>query len=407
VIFDVFHDTTDCPGLPVSAPAVLEEFKYDAATGTITPASAPILASDIAGGNFLSFSEALVDSSGNLWVTRGQTGSFTGGNLAVYPDISGTRTLDSNCPDTSWQNLGSFTSTSSNAPTSWGKSCAPYYDILQASQLGAGWGLVQGTAGGTVVMISQRGYLMPVTPSGSGTSMTFAAGEAVDIGRSQLPLPAPPPTGSFALSNRPGAIDSGGLLWFPVQTIGVGSRPPPAEVLDQWLVSVKVSKLLSPSVIALTGTSGQTTTIPADMTTTTGTTQAAGGTAHTGVTSTAFVGPANDPQSPGGFALQASDGFGVPTGNTVSYKISVPSQGSYSLAYRVFMFCNSTGTVTFTAGSTKVTTTLNTTTSGCNIGEDGTISNSTKFTLPSGTQTVTLTATTGGYYLKWFSLTRH
>lgn len=402
VIFDVFHSD----GSP--APGVLEEFSYDSQTAAIKPESAPILAGDVEGGSFEGFGVALIDNAGNLWITRGS--GFTGGNLAIYPDVSGTRTLVTNCPDpgSSWSALGGYTSSSSQAPTEWGESCQPYYDLVQAAGLGAAFGLVQDPASEAVVMISQHGYLMPVQPTGTGTSMTFTAGNVVDIGRDLLPLPAPPATGSFAHSNRPGAFDSGGLLWFPVQTLGIKTSTgyPPDQVLDQWLFSVQLSRLFTPDTAQLSGTSGQATVIPADTTATTATTQAAGSSAHTDVAPVAFVGTTSDPASPGGFSLQAASGFGVPTGTVVSYHISVPTAGTYQVAYRAFAFCNTTGDITFSEGSTHVTTPINTTTSGCDIGENGTVSDPTPISLPAGSVTVTLTAQTGGYYLKWFSLTR-
>ena len=110
------------------------------------------------------------------------------------------------------------------------------------------------------------------------------------------------------------------------------------------------------------------------------TTQAAGSLAHTDVAPTAFMSPSKDPAYPGGFTQQASNEFGVPTGTTTSYTISVPSAGT--------------------------TTSINTTTGGCSTGENGTVRDPTGIPLQAGTQTVTLTTLTGGYYLRWFSLTR-
>ncbi|MBO9531612.1 MAG: hypothetical protein J7513_01405 [Solirubrobacteraceae bacterium] len=229
VIFDAERGVGDA-GAP-SVAGAMQEFAYDAKSGTLTPLSAPILTGDrAADGTPLGFETATYDARGDLWAGQSQVGTLQAGALAVYRRTSRGTVLAgrSGCSVSSaWRGQA------------WGRTCAPDVRIGEAAGLGIARSL-DPLPGGTVVLSTMSGRVLAVRRTADGG---LAAGRSVDLG---LDLLADRST--VRIGPRKAAYDRARhLLWIPIQQLATdrtcASWPCPPQVLDQWLVAVDVTRL--------------------------------------------------------------------------------------------------------------------------------------------------------------------
>jgi hypothetical protein len=302
------------------SPAVVQEFGYDNGTGAISVLSAPLLPGDeheISKRSY-AYKTAVYDRGGNLWVIRTDRG--LSGNLAVY-------TRERCKPDAG----------------PWGRVCRPDYDIVQARELRSPRALVEETASGTMVLMTDGGQLMPVRAKASGDRLEFAIGNLVDIGGKLLT----DGEGSI-VDSRPGVVDRDGRLWFPVSRAehdnGGGTRT------RHWMFAVRLGELFDPPATRLADVPGRRVTIQAENTLTVSTTQGPGRAAAVDVHSDAFVAECHDaltsdcgydPTPGNGFFVLDESRYGR-RGGTLSYRIDVPAAGRYRLSYQVGTFAVST-----------------------------------------------------------------
>jgi hypothetical protein len=387
------------------SPGLLQEFSYDARTGTIRPVSAPFIAGDRvrSSSTFYSYTAALYDRQGNLWAAR--SSGFHGGSLAVYAAAGGRRKLGAApCPYQPARPMDSYVTTGARQ-TVWGQPCRPDYDILQAEALPATLGLVADPTSHDVVSLAFGGVLLPIRPAGAGSEMTFQVGNVVDVGRKLLPTTE----GSLA-DHRLGAIDGAHRLWFSAMQARPGAVGVP---LDQWLYSVDLGDLFTPRPVAVSDTPGRSVTVQAEHTTTMSTVaHRPGRWATVDVDSDAYFRSCDDwPTSvacgydgiPGnGFILADHTGFGHLRG-AVDYRVQVSSAGTFRLAYRVVTFAvTKDARIELTADGRTYTTAVST------GGQWRTIWVRETVALPAGVQTIRLSVPPGGggWALNWLSLQR-
>jgi hypothetical protein len=166
-------------------------------------------------------------------------------------------------------------------------------------------------------------------------------------------------------------------------------------------MSVDIDRLFHPAYLSLPSTTGQSVSLEAEQSLTTGTTQSAGSGGTINVTPTLIAAPCDSSSfkscsttgtsSPNrsGFYLTSKSGTGVQSG-TSSYQIDVPATGSYSLSYRVRTPAGvSTAVIQLVSPNGSVNSPVNTGGSWSNVA-GGSI------TLTSGRQTVTLGPPSGG-----------
>jgi hypothetical protein len=424
---------------------VVQEFRFNASSGAITPVSAPILPGDLhPAGVFWGFSGAIYDHDGNLWVTRNNAAEVftdelqTGGNLAVFANIDGERKLADECAVEPGQGMGDYrTSDATLGLQVWGKACEPDYDIVQANTLGFSGALMQDPVSHDIVSVGAGlgggARVLAVRPSGSGANMSFEVGNVVDLGTNLLPKDTPTGPG-LVLPQWSGGIDGHHRLWLSVydkpqdtlQCYPVGfCLPRPNQLVNSWLYSVDVTDLLDPPATVLPTTSGQIVGIHAEQTSTVSTTERAGSGADrefdsdayfracTGACSTTDLNPGD------GFYL-ADDGFNPfgllgHTGGPVQYEVSVATGGTYTLGYYVSTLRTSGAKIRAQVGSSTVDTDVSRSQpcpppDQANPCPDPTWSYkvSTPITIPAGTHTLTLSAPVGAelWSLNWFTLTR-
>jgi hypothetical protein len=377
-------------------PLVLQEFGYDAATGQITPVSAPTIPGDRAGpdGPLYGYAAAGYDQHGNLWAARHQ--SLAGGSLAVY-----TGGLD--CPYDPWQPPESYR-TSAGDRTAWGQTCRPDYDLLAGRELSLITNLIRNPAGGEVVALGLTGGLLPIRASGPADDLTFHVGNLVDTGLRLLPA-APGAT----LTHRPGGYDAAGQLWLPAAQAQPGATGQP---VDQWLYEVAVADLFDPPPVPVPDVPGEVVTVQAGHTVTTGTEPQDGGWASTDVVPDAYLRPCTEGTSsvgcsydglPGdGFMLSHHSGFGHLAGQ-VGYRVEVPVAGQYRVAYRVLTFETTAGAeIQLSAGGRVYRTPVDT------GGRWLTVPVAEPVALPAGVHTIRIAPPDdrGGWFLSYLALQR-
>jgi hypothetical protein len=326
-----------------SQPVVVQEFSYAAATGAITPISAPTIPGDDGpdGAGFFGYSAVLYDHAGNLWAARHR--GLTGGKLAIYARSDQHRGLDRpDCRYDPGAPAGSHVTTSEGRSV-WGRACRPDFDIVQPQAVPAIIGMVQDPGSHDVVALTLGGAVLAVRPSGSGDAMTFEVGNVVDTGLQLLPAA----TGSVR-EHQLGGLDRSGRLWLP----GAQAVPDePGAAADQWLYAVRIGDLFDPAPVRLPDVPGQVATIQAEHTLTTATEAVPGSWATVDFNSRAYVRPCADWHSaigcsyddvPGnGYTLAHRSGFGH-LGGEVAYRVEVPVAGSYRIAFRVATFAVTT-----------------------------------------------------------------
>jgi hypothetical protein len=385
----------------IQRPLVIQEFRYDARTGAITPVSAPTIPGDQAGGgDFYGFSATVYDQAGNLWAARHRW--LAGGKLAVYRAAGGARKLGGpDCPYDPTVPMSSHV-TSVGDRTVWGVACRPDYDLLQAQDLLAIFALAQGP-GGDLVGLTILGMLLPVRVA-AGEPMAFEVGNVVDLAVRLLAASA----GPFP-DPQPGAFDADDRLWFAAAL----ARPQEVDTpVDQWLYEVDVGALFDPLPVTLPDVPGQVATVQAGHTATTATAQVDGSWAAVDVNSMAYVRGCGDATAstdcgydgvPGnGFVLSHRSGLGH-LGHEIDYRVDVPVAGSYRVTYRVLTFDVVTDAeITLSAAGRSYATAVDTGGRWLTVPQPDVIE------LPAGVSTVQLSAVEGrgGWHLSWFSLQR-
>jgi hypothetical protein len=385
-------------------PGVLQEFRYDAASGAIRPVSPPFLPGDRQRDTkaFFGYGAAAYDSQGNLWA--GRLDGFRGGRLAVYASVAGARGPGGpGCPYNPAQPMHTYVTTA-DGRTVWGRSCRPDYDILQAQHLLGAQGFAEDPETHDLVMLTLGGGLLPIRRAGAGRTMSFRVGNPVDLGRKLLPTAE----GNFA-DHRIGPIDAGHRLW----VTGMHARPNAVRApLDQWLYSVDVGDLFDPQPVRISEVPGRVTTVQAEHTLTTTTWQRRDASGNLNVDSAAYwIGCADWPPNVGcgydgaagdGFVLADDSGLGYISG-AVDYRIRVPVAGNYRFAYRAATFeVVRNARLELTAGGRTYPVPINT------GGNWRTVVQPELVALPAGAQTIRLAVARGGagWSLNWFTLQR-
>jgi hypothetical protein len=404
VTFDAWTNRP-IPGMPgwyYPATAVVQEFRYDAATGDIAPVSPPILPGDaLSNGVLWGYSTNIYDHLGNLWVPRAE--GYGAGSLAVYAKEGGQHRYNgSACEWDPARNLSDYRTTGPDGMQVWGQACAPNYDILQNREHNNAFGLVQDPATRDIVQLTTTGKLLAIRPSGSGaTGMTFRVGAPVELDLGLLSW-AP---GSLPDYRLAATVDSSHRVWVSVMHgIPDGVR----HTTDQWLVSADVGDLFDPEPLVLPHGAGWYNTIQAENSLTTTTTQT------TPPGGTRLVDSHNHNQhcfswtsEPDGECADdglVGTGFYVPDrGRTHEYKIEVPTAGRYRIAYWAQSPAGTTtGRIQLTANGTTHTTAIDTGGTWTSVaGPD--------VDLRAGPQTISVrapSASEGGWSLSWLLLTR-
>ncbi len=305
-------DPTGVPGderFVVGLGTRVQEWRYDSRAGTIAALSPPVLPGDkTKDGKPYGFGPALYDHAGNLWIAR-----TTGGSLAVYAR----RLCD----------------------------CPPDYDVLQARALGEPVDLVEDTATGTIAALFGGGVLFAARATGSGRQMRFETGNPVDLGHKLLTL-----NENGWLVSRLAEGGPPGRLWIPTGRMTSRDGRP---AIDHLMIAVRLEELFSPAPVLLPSVPAHEAIIQAERTITTATRQAAA--ARTiSVDSSAYVtrcldvygffsGCEYDQTAGNGFYVHHSAGFGF-LGGFVEYRVRVPSDGRYTVTYRVSTFGNTPDT---------------------------------------------------------------
>ena len=216
-----------------SGPFAMQEFTYHAATATITPLSAPVLTGDTArDGTALGFETARYDNHGDLWAAQSQTGTLTGGPIAVYHRTpTGVTLARAGCtvPPT-WNG------------TQWASRCPPDTRITQTTTLGIVRSINQDPATGAMLLATMSGYLLPIQTASNGTTLTPE--RPVDLALNTLTDRTSTLTGI-----RKGSIDpTTHTLYLPIQQIeragACGARACAPRRLAQWLVAINLDQVV-------------------------------------------------------------------------------------------------------------------------------------------------------------------
>ncbi|MGW3350181.1 GDSL-type esterase/lipase family protein [Nonomuraea rubra] len=400
------------------------EFSYDAATGRITPVSAPLIAGDRNGsGEFWGYTASTYDGDGNLWIRRSR--GFGNGPLAVYARAPGQRNAGGqDCAIDPAKGWHEYTSTR-DGTTVWGLTCPPDYDILQGAETGPATGVAYDPARGDIVTLGSSGEVLAIRASGEGRGMSFSIGAFADPGRSRLPVGASPadPALKAVTDTRLGGFDASGRFFYWLgQRVGPSCAAPAEGAcrtdnayaeLDQWLVTVDPDALFDPPPAVLPVEPGGRVRIEAEHTSTTGTTLTQGATitvdSHAyvhkcmwgwGASQCADKGADNSYQTEGRVLADDTGTAGHP-GTPVTYRVFAPRGGEYQIAYRARMRGAATGRIHVRAGSTAYPATT--------VTEGGWgVTTGPVLTLAPGENILTLSAPPGeaGWYLNWFTLTR-
>ncbi len=209
----------------------MQEFAFDADDGTIVPLSAPVLSGDrAADGTPLGFETATYDARGDLWAGQSQVGTLQAGALALYRRGGRGATLSAQAAcrvSRAWRGQA------------WGRACAPDARVGAAASLGIARSL-DALPGGTVLLTTMAGRVLAVRRDAADMPV---AGVPADLGLDQLAdrtrLRIGPRKAAYDRSRR--------LLWIPIQQLATSETcdrwPCAPRALDQWLVSVDVTRL--------------------------------------------------------------------------------------------------------------------------------------------------------------------
>lgn len=368
------------------SPPVIQEFAYDHRTGAITVLSAPMLPGDKhkVSQRPYGYGTSAYDRMGNLWAAR--TDHRLSGNLAVY---TGER-----CKP---------------GPGGWARSCRPDYDIVQATELRPARALVEETASGTMVMMSDGGFLMPVrtkaSGGASGKGLSFEIGNLVDIGGKLLTVGE-----GSNVDIEPGVADREGHLWLPTARAAHDARG--GTLTQHWLFAVKLDELFDPPPTRLADVPSRAVTIQAENTLTISTKQGPGRTAVVDIHSNAHVAECYDALTNGcsydntlgnGFFVLDESRYGFFSGK-LEYRVTVPAPGRYRVSYQVGTFAVSTeARIKMTIGDRSYVTA---------VGTDGDwrpMRSDDHVWFEAGVQTVTIepeTPHSGGWFLNSLTLQR-
>lgn len=218
-----------------SVPGAIQEFRYDAAAGTLTPTSAPVLSGDrsaAGSGAALGFETAAYGADGALFVGQSQVGTLQAGALAIYHRAAGSRGV-----------LGDRAGCSASSAwrgQAWGRACAPDERITAAANLGIARSLDLDPATGTVLLTTMSGSVLPVRTAADGT---HAAGRPIDLGLDRLA-----DRSVLRIGPRKAALDAARhVLWIPIQQLATdrtcAAWPCAPASLDQWLYAVDLTQL--------------------------------------------------------------------------------------------------------------------------------------------------------------------
>lgn len=385
---------------------LIQEFRYEAATGQITPVSAPLISGDLTGGRkaFLEYTSFLYDHAGNLWVSRSE--GFSGGALAIYTARQGRRRLDSgDCRLRPGRALDGYRA-EADAASAWGQPCPPDYDVLQARHLNAIIGLAQDPASKDIVALAFGGRLLAVRAVPSGDGLEFQVGNPVDLGLKLLPIV----DGTAFAQHRLGPVDGAHRVWVTGMHASKGEA---GKRLDQWMYSVDLSDLFDPAPVVLPATPGRSVTLQAERTATvTAKVRPGARTAeHEVVSDVTFQDcyaaaegtTCGYDRTPGdGFVIADESRYGVLHG-AMDYRVEVPAAGEYRLSYRAATFpVTRTARIALSAGGRGYTTAADTGGSWLTVRAEEPI------TLPVGPQTLRLSVPEGGggWFLNSFTLER-
>ncbi len=200
VIFDAFSDNGQ-----VQSSFPLQLFQFDAATGVISPESAPILPGQKVGANDAYFETAHFDQHGNLWAAESLTNAISGGNIIEYTAATVTDAL---------QSAGSCGARNGWAASQWGQTCSPDRTFSSSAGLGDVRSVTEDTATGDLYFATISGDLIPIRSRGQSGSL-WAAGAPVDIGINSLV-----DRNQLSILPRQGVLDpTTGYLWLPVEQL--------------------------------------------------------------------------------------------------------------------------------------------------------------------------------------------
>lgn len=303
---------------PDSPPAI-QEFSYHHGTGAFTALSAPILPGDKhkVTQRPYGYATSVYDRLGNLWAARTERG--LSGNLAVFTGGTGERCKPG---------FGA-----------WGRACRPDYDIVQATELRPPRALLEDTASGTMVLLTDGGLLMPVRTKTSAKGLDFQIGNLVDIGGKLLTVGE-----GSNVDIQPGVVDRDGHLWFPTTRAAHDTRG--GTLTQHWLFVVNLGELFDPPPIRLADVPSRAVTIQAENTLTISTKQGPGKTAAVEVHSNAHVAECYDALTNGcsydntlgnGFFVLDESRYGFLNGK-LEYRVAVPVPGRYRVSYQVGTF---------------------------------------------------------------------
>ncbi|MBO0730876.1 MAG: hypothetical protein J2P57_16595 [Acidimicrobiaceae bacterium] len=223
-----------------SGPFAMQEFTYDAATATITPLSAPVLTGDTApDGTALGFETAQYDRHGDLWAAQSQTGTLTGGPIAIYrPTPAGATLARAGCTVApTWNG------------TPWASRCPPDTHITQTTTLGIVRSINQDPTTGAMLIATMSGDLLPIQTANNETTLTPEP--PIDLALNALTdrTNALTDRTTTLTGIRKGAIDpTTHTLYLPIQQIeragACGARACAPRRLDQWLVAVNLDQVV-------------------------------------------------------------------------------------------------------------------------------------------------------------------
>jgi hypothetical protein len=390
----------DADGSNAQHPRVFEELSYNSTTGAIHETVAPTITGDRnTNGHFWHNIGGAYDNQGNLFVGRGDV--FAGGAIGVYAKTASGRKLGSAaCPFDPNANIGSYTTTAGGL-TVWGETCKPDYDILQTNTMLV-YGLSVDPATNTVAVVAGGPRIVAIRHTGSGASMTFTQGDVVDGGAGLIPS-----SGPRTYINA--GFDGSGRLWAPLAQTVSSPNNPNYQTVDQYLYSFDVGRLFTPDRTPLENVPNTPTIQQAEETSTTATTKRTGAWATTDVEANAFVRGcitflsetcSNDGVNGDGFYMSSSASAGVQ--HTLTYKIKVPSAGSYQVTFRTRTPSGThAGVIRLNAAGTNFDTPVDT------GGSWATVTGPT-VSLAAGNQNVTVTPPAGGssWDLNFLTLTR-
>ncbi|MEH3053187.1 MAG: hypothetical protein PGN13_04140 [Patulibacter minatonensis] len=216
-----------------STPGAIQEFRYDAVAGTITPTSAPVLSGDASGtGATLGFETARYSADGSLWVGQSVPSTLQAGPVVVYRrgaaarGVLGTRPACA-VPD-GWSG------------GEWGRTCPPDERIAAAAELGVARSLDEDPRTRTMYLTTMGGAVLPIRSASDGSHV---AGQPIDLGLDRLV-----DRSVLRIGPRKAALDAARhVLWIPIQQLATAqtcSAWPCAPVtLDQWLYAVDLDRV--------------------------------------------------------------------------------------------------------------------------------------------------------------------